>query len=485
MGVSLGEPGYGGGLNFKRGTFYLIVSWTVLLFTGYVLNVLLARYLGPKSYGIYGLVMSVLLWIEIVVINGLPYAVQKFISSDESRSGAILWTAGQMQFVVSVILFGISFALAPLIASFFKDTRLVVWFRVAFIDILVYGFFHIFSSYQNGSRHFGKQALLLIVYGLSKLGFVILFIFVIKTLTSVLLANVAGSVVGLIMGLLFLGKDIQIGVYDRLRLVRFAVPSLLYFLMLNLLLYIDLWVVNYFLGKTTGGYYVAASTIARIPYFVIFGLSATVLPTLSNKLKSGVLSEAKTTIQSSFKFFLLMALPLGIVITLFPRDIIVFIYSIVYIQSGSILPIFVWGMIFLAFFSILTTIINADNTPHISFGIAVLTVLVDVICNIKLVPIYGISGGALGTTISVGIGSLIALLYVYRRFRFLLDSKSSLRIGMAGLVLFGAIKLSQGFHLHFLLGGLIGLILYGLVLLILKVITVKDLYDFSLFRKNK
>ena len=113
-------------MNFKRGTFYLIVSWTVLLFTGYVLNVLLARYLGPKSYGIYGLVMSVLLWIEIVVINGLPYAVQKFISSDESRSGAILWTAGQMQFVVSVILFGISFALAPLIASFFKDTRLVV-----------------------------------------------------------------------------------------------------------------------------------------------------------------------------------------------------------------------------------------------------------------------------------------------------------------------------------------------------------------------
>jgi O-antigen/teichoic acid export membrane protein len=456
----------------------------VLLFTGYVLNVLLARYLGPESYGIYGLVMSVLLWIEIVVINGLPYAVQKFISSDESRSGAILWTAGQMQFVVAAVLFGLSFALAPFIANFFKDARLVIWFRVAFIDILVYGFFHIFSSYQNGLRHFGKQALLLIVYGLSKLGFVIFFIFVTRTLTGVFLANVAGSIVGLIMSLLFLGKDIQIGAYDRLQLIRFAFPSLLYFLMMNLLLYIDLWVVNYFLGKTTGGYYVAASTIARIPYFVVFGLSATVLPTLSNKLKSGVLSEAKTTIQSSFKLFLLMALPLGIVITLFPRDIIVFIYSVVYIQSGSILPIFVWGMIFLAFFSILTTIINADNAPHISFWIAVLTVLIDVICNVKLVPVYGIIGGAFATTATVGFGVLIAILYVYRRFRFLLDPRSSLRIGAAGLVLLGAIKLSQGFHLHFLLGGLIGLILYGLVLLMLKVIVVEDLYDFSLFRRN-
>lgn len=461
-------------MNFKQGTFYLIMAWTVLLLTGYVLNILLARYLGPESYGTYGLVMSVLLWIEIVIINGLPYAVQKFISSDESRSGAILWTAGKMQFVTAAVLFGISFALAPLIAGFFKDAGLVVWFRIAFIDILVYGFFHIFSSYQNGLQHFGKQAVLLVIYGLSKLGFVVLFIFLTRTLTGVFLANVAGSVFGLIAGLLFLGKEIKIGVYDTRKLIHFAFPSLLYFLMLNMLFYIDLWVVNYFLGKTTGGYYVAASTIARIPYFIVFGLSATVLPTLSNKLKSGVLSEAKTTIQSSFKFFLLIALPIGILITLFPRDIIVFIYSVVYIQSGSIVPVLVWGMIFLAFFSILTTIINADNAPHISFGIAVMTVVMDVIINVKLVPVYGTSGGALSTTVAVGIGVVIALLYVYRRFRFLLNFKSSLRIGIAGLVLLGAVKLLQAIHLNFLLGGFIGLILYGLVLLILKEIIIGD-----------
>ena len=452
----------------------MIIAWTVLLFAGYILNVWLARHLGPESYGTYGLVISVLLWIEIVIINGLPYAVQKFISSDESRSGAILWTAGKMQFVVAAVLFGISFALAPFIASFFKDAGLAVWFRIAFIDILVYGFFHIFSSYQNGSRHFGKQALLLVIYGLSKLGFVFLFIFWTQSLSGAFLANAAGSVVGLIAGLLFLGKDIRIGIYDRQRLIRFAFPSLLYFLMLNLLLYIDLWVVNYFLGKTTGGYYVAASTIARIPYFIVFGLSATVLPTLSNKLKSGVFNEAKAIIQSSFKYFLLMALPIGILITLFPRDIIVFIYSAVYIQSGSIFPVLVWGMIFLAFFSILTTIINADNAPHISFGIAVLTVLVDVIINIKLVPVYGTFGGALATTVAVGIGTLIALAYVYRRFHFLLNLKSSLRIATAGLVLLGAVKLSQAINLHFLLSGLIGLILYGLVLIIFKEVIVGD-----------
>jgi O-antigen/teichoic acid export membrane protein len=103
-----------------------------------------------------------------------------------------------------------------------------------------------------------------------------------------------------------------------------------------------------------------------------------------------------------------------------------------------------------------------------------MTVVMDVIINVKLVPVYGTSGGALSTTVAVGIGVVIALLYVYRRFRFLLNFKSSLRIGIAGLVLLGAVKLLQAIHFNFLLSGFIGLILYGLVLLILKEIIIGD-----------
>ena len=133
-------------MSFRRGTVYLTAAWSVVVLTGYVFNVWLARTFTADQYGVYGVVMAVLVWIEIVIINGLPYAVQKFVASDSENAGAILHAAGRIQAVVAVILFAVSYLAAPLIAAFFRDARLTWLFRLAFVDILVYGFFHLLAS---------------------------------------------------------------------------------------------------------------------------------------------------------------------------------------------------------------------------------------------------------------------------------------------------------------------------------------------------
>ena len=83
---------------FKKGTIYLILGWTTQLCAGYFLNFWLGRKLGVEGYGTYGVVMSILLWIEVGVISGLPTAIQKFVSANESRALSIMKAAVRIQF---------------------------------------------------------------------------------------------------------------------------------------------------------------------------------------------------------------------------------------------------------------------------------------------------------------------------------------------------------------------------------------------------
>ena len=465
-------------MNFKKGTITLILGWGSLPLTGYVLNIWLARYFEPEIYGVYGLVMSILIWLQIFVITGLPHSVQKFVSSDEQNAGSILWTTVCIQFVVMLCLLIIVFFAIPLLARLFHDRRLIFYCRIAFLQLLFYGFFHLLVAFQNGLRRFGKQATLLIIYSLSKLGFVFLLVTILRSITGALLANSAGAVVGLVVGILFLTEKRIQPFYDMRKLIRFAIPTLLYSLMITFLLYIDLWVVRYYLEDRICGFYVASSNVARIPYFLVVGLSATVLPTVSRRLATGALNAVRSTIEFSIRFFILIAVPIGILTMVFSRDIMTILYSSAYSSGGPILSILIWGVIFIAFLYLLTTIIIADNHPKAAFSIAVVAVVLDVLFNILLVPKYGAVGGALSTTIAAGVTTTIAMVYVYRRFYILVHLKSLLRIGIAGILILAGGKIVdvQGFSIIWLL--FFGLLFYGLLLLLFGEIRMGDLRKF-------
>jgi len=465
-------------VNLKQGTLFLIFVWGIVILTSYVLHIWLTHTFSPAEYGDYGLVMSVLLWIEIVVINGIPYAIQKFVSSDNSRAFGILRTAFRLQLIVSIVLFALAFGTAPLVAKLFREHRLVFYFRVAFFDILFYGFFHLFVSFQNGLRHFGKQAFLFIIYSVSRLSFVFLLVSITHSLAGVFMANVAGSIIGLTVGYLFLGRLEKEAPYKARILVHFAVPSIFYFLMLNLFFSVDLWTVKYFLAAKVSGYYVAASMVARVPYFLFLGLSIAILPAISSGLASGKIDKVRFTIQQAVRFLFLLTIPIGVLVSIYSRDIMILIFPAGYDFGSKILAVLIWGMTLLSFVSLLTTIINADNRPQLSFKITFFSVILDVILNRFFVPQFGAIGGAISTTIAVGGGAVVAMIFVYKRFRVFVELRSLLRV--SGVVVIVGL-ISRLFRVHgsyFLIPFSLSFVLYGLVLFIIGEVKIEELLRF-------
>ena len=63
-----------------------MIGRMVLFAAGYFVAMLLARRLGPADYGLYGIILSVVLWIEAIGDFGIPEAATKLIPEDENRA---------------------------------------------------------------------------------------------------------------------------------------------------------------------------------------------------------------------------------------------------------------------------------------------------------------------------------------------------------------------------------------------------------------
>ncbi len=465
----------------RKGSSVLFTGWVVLLLSVYLHNIWLARTLGPALFGTYGVIMSVLLWMEMGVINGFPVAIQRAIPADPGNAGSILKSASLLQFIYILALFSLSCLVSPMADQFFREKGFGYLLRIAMIDVWFYGYYFIFISFQNGLKRFGRQAVLIAIYGMSKLGFVILFVSWLKSVEGALLANIAGSAMGMAAGWIYSRNEFtrKRAPVDKGALVRFAFPVALYSMGINLLMSVDLWMVKIFLDSSSG-YYYTAGVISRVPYFLFLGLSSTVLPLLSAEIADGKVEKVKQTVSTAVRYFLIAVAPILILTVLYAREITTILFSSAYEPGAEVLRIMIVGMSFLAFFYLLTTMVNAAGRPAVSFYLTTGTVILQTILNLIMIPGMGMKGAAWATTIAMVAGSLAAALFVIKRFGVLVSPATVLRVGFAALLLYGGARLTGVSGIWVLPLGFGGLFYYGFLLIL-----TKEIDPAALRRKGK
>lgn len=451
-----------------------MTGWGVVLFSGYLLNRFLAVQFDLKTFGDYGLIMTVLLWIEIFVITGIPTALPKYVSSHSNQAYRILWASVRLQ---GCIIFGIgilAFSVFPLILiHLFHAPELEGPFRLAFLDIPVYGFFYVFLSFYNGLRQFQKQALCHAFYGLSKLGFIVGLVFFHRNLVSALGGNILGSLAGLVLTFVLLEqKSIKKPLYEK-ELFRFAFPAIWYFLLVQLVLSMDLWFVNALCGRESGSYYYAASTLARIPYFLLAGLSAVLLPTLSHSISSENIERVRRIISQAFRWGVITLLPVLIIFFFYRRELLTLFFSARFLPAEPFFVILTLAMVCMAFLSLFFTVINADGRPRKSLLIAAGMVIFDVLLNGILISYMDAVGAGLATLLTCVGGLIWTIADITRRFKMRLPSPTYWKIGTAILVLYMVLWIFPSRGIGFIGASILGSMGYGLVLVLTKEIILE------------
>src|SRR5262249_15025914 len=104
----------------RRGTRQLLLARASFFVSLYIVSAILARKLGAIEYGTYGVVVSVLFWLEMLVRGGVPGATAKLMADGRYDHREIGGSARALLLAISLLLFSICWFLAPQAASLMR-----------------------------------------------------------------------------------------------------------------------------------------------------------------------------------------------------------------------------------------------------------------------------------------------------------------------------------------------------------------------------
>ena len=457
--------------NLKEGTVYLSIASLVFIATGYLINISLGRILGPSLYGIYGVIISLMTAINLTQTAGLPQAIAKFVAEDEKNADGVLKSGLALQVTSTLIASIIFFLFAKPIALLLKDTSLIPYLQLSAVVFPLYGIYSVYLNYYNGLHFFKRQAAMGIGYALIK---------VIAVLGLVYVFHVYGAILGFIISpliALFIGIHIP-RVKNRFpykRLIFFSLPLIGVAIFSNLLQSIDLFFVKAILHiNMFTGYYTANQNIAEIPFYGVVAIASVLFPSISRHVSRNLVRETKLLIRNSLRITLLILLPSVLLISATSLSILQLLFSSTFSQGAESLAILTIGNFFFTLFIILTTIISGSGSPGKSSILAGIGVILSAIFCILFTPHFGLNGAAWATTVASFFVMIGAGIIVYRKFGVLFDIKSSCKIFIASLVIYG---IARVIVLPVMLLPVLYLFLFGIyggLLFVMKEITEED-----------
>ncbi|MDB5178657.1 MAG: rane protein involved in the export of O-antigen and teichoic acid [Patescibacteria group bacterium] len=421
--------------NMGRGVMYLGVSSIFFMLSGYLINILLGRHLGPELYGAYGVLMSLMTTMNIMQVSGMPQAVSKFTAEDEDNSEAIL-RSGIMIQLWSTLVIGLTFFVsAPLFAVIFKDPAFTGYMRALSLVFPFYGLFALYGGYYNGRHNFKRQAIINSTYSVVKLGLVV---------GLALASGLYGAIAGFVMASLFA----LIGAFHRPKTVRrfpyrplilYSLPLIGFAVLSTLQLSVDLFSLKAMTSDARlVGYYAAAQSIAIIPFMAMSAIGQVLFPSIARQLGQGRVHDARRSIRQALRYLLLLLVPIAVLIAATAPDLISFLFGAKYLPAVPALRLLVLGYVFLTIFMTFANILNGSGRAHASAlwaGIGVGTAFV--LC-ILLIPNYGSIGAAATTCIGAFLAAAGAIIATYRSLKFRPPYLSIFRLSIAAMVLYAA-----------------------------------------------
>ena len=120
----------------------------------FIVGIVLARILGPKEYGLVGIIMIFITIFNGIVDSGLSNAlIRKTDSTEIDYSTAFI-----ANLVVSAVLYALLFFCAPLVASFFRQPALISLMRVMGVLIFIQALMLIQQTALTKELDFKTQA---------------------------------------------------------------------------------------------------------------------------------------------------------------------------------------------------------------------------------------------------------------------------------------------------------------------------------------
>ncbi len=376
--------------------------------SGYLVALLLARALGPEGFGVYGVVASLLLSVELVARLGIPTAALKLLAEGRPLEQVIPLSA-LLTLVAALFAFLALWLAAPAIASALGLSGGGALLRLAAFDIPVFAFYFLWVSLAAGGNRFRLRASLVGLYAAARLVGALLVALLWPTVEGALVAIIAASAIAVAFGLwrLELPRVRPRGTLLE-PLVATALPVWLRTLAQNLLPHLSLWLVAALSPGVVLGGYVAALALARAPQALGLGLAPVVLHDLARTGKRG--GDPATTVAPGAELLLALLLPGCAVLALEAVSVMQLLFGEGYREAAPLFAVLALGFgIGETLFVVASAALVAIGRGRIAalWAWAMLGALAAGV--LTLTPLLGLWGGALASSAAVLLGGVLSL----------------------------------------------------------------------------
>ena len=177
------------------------------------------------------------------------------------------------------------------------------------------------------------------------------------TVAGALVVNVIGSIIALGLVARFVRLEaFRLTLEEARPIIRLAIPVAIIALGTQALINVDLWVLNALgtqIEDTVKGFYIAASSVARIPNAIAFVMSSVLVPSVAHALARSDRQQAVATVERGVRFMALTLVPGCALIAVESREILALLFSRIYEAGAPLLALlaFAQGLCYTVFMS--------------------------------------------------------------------------------------------------------------------------------------
>jgi len=415
----------------KRQTLISFISIICITLIGYGSTVYFAHALGPAILGSYYLFLAYYGIFELIGDGGFGGAAVKRIT--EGRNQNEFFSA---YFVLRIVLLIFSLLILVTISQYlidFTNSGLLPWLIIALIIATIASIAHygVYGAAQAGVAQ---------VSNFFKMLTRILFQ-IVATYLGYSTAGLAGGVIaGLISSLII---DLK---YLKLLIVRFrpehlkGLFSFSFWLFLSsggslVFSYADTILVGYYLSNSDVGIYRVAFQLTGVAAFMCSSLHFVLFPRISNWHATGEIARAEAALSRAFTYSLLLAIPVIAGGMLLGKELLYYLYGSGFESGATALVFLLLVQVANIFMYLQTMCLNAFDQPRRSFIATAIAACLNIGLNLVLIPIFGITGAAVATLVSITLNAFISYAYLSRSMHIRLEKRPLLNILVSTLMM--------------------------------------------------
>lgn len=477
----------------------IFVGLVIARLLGTVNQILLGRFLGVETYGLFTLAFSIVTIAATFAKFGLFTAVSRFIPFhlEKGEKGIVKST---IRFsLVLVLATSISIGLIMYIFSerisidIFQENNLHVILKYFLFGLPLIATSEVLQGVLRGFKAVKYKAAIYDVGMITiKIAVFIPFIVIGYTLFGAVIAYFAGTIFCIFTATVIIRKKLfpDHSEYRMVpiakKLLSFSWPLALTGMTFLFVTKTDILLIGYYLTSREVGIYTPAIIIAQLLTFVSVSFAYIFLPVVSELFAKEKIGVIKSLFKSAQKWIFLITLPMFVYILLFSKEIITLLFGFEYSEGYLVLVIIAVGLSMSIVAGMSGVILVAGGHTKLHLACEVITAITNVSLNVVLIPVYGIVGAAIGTGVSYFARNLASLAFVYKTNKTHPYTKDYIKIVLSGLIVLILFYLIKIQFFPFLTGAinliLVGLLLVGLYITLILLFHCLDKNDIFILK---